>query len=1232
MLRKLLLFVRSLFCSDEKSYNAVYTKKDFSFKVKTVRVLYAAFFTFLFVNFAEAQTVDLFQFNFENTTAPNINNTLGTPTFSSNGLTAASLGFSTTTPCGGSYMYTGAGWDTGDYYRFTVNTTTYSNLKLTFCSRSNTGGIGEFHVRVSTDGTNWTVVDDFDAVTGNLTQTTSIFPAFANNKTTLYIDIYKSEASGGSTRTFLIDNVTLTSYAIPTITSFTGSPVCSGATPTVVITGTNLTGATAVNFNGTPATSFTVNSSTQITATLPASASTGYITVTTPGGTAASSNAFVVNPLPTITASASPTSVISGGASTLTASITEKTILLQEGFNGPTNSWNPLNSSTGGSTTENANAAWMLQPAGYYYYYGAGYPGYQFKSNDNSQFYLTNSAIQGSSGNTLTYLQSPAMNTTGYTSLSLEFYQFFLKFTDGTDNSYVEVSTNGTSWTQVLSNTSTQGGQSAFAVTTVSLNSYINQPTLYIRFRYVAKFDWFWAIDNVTVSGNKAISGNYSWLASPAATAGLPANAGTALSTNNSITVNPTQTTNYTVTATNTTTGCSTSGTPVTVTILPPTITSFTGSPVCSGATPSVVITGTNFIGATAVNFNGLAATSFTVNSNTQITAVLPATATTGTITVTTAGGTATSGSNFVVNRAPASLSYTTSTASYCRNAVITANTPSFGTVGSPAPTFGVSPALPTGLALNPTTGNITGTPSVATPAANYTITATNSCGSTSTILNITVTVGAVTATGTITGTSAVCQGASGVSYSVPTIANATGYNWTLPSGATIVSGANTNNITVDFSASASSGNITVQGTSGCGNGPVSTNYGVTVVAVPVGPVIAKSSGATAATVCAGTTLSMTVTTAGTGGTGTSQDQYRYDTGSGFTAWSTTVPSFTAVVGTNTIESRRTSTGTGCTTASGNTLSWTVVTAPVGPVIAKSSGASAATVCAGATLTMTVTTAGTGGTGTSQDEYRYDTGSGFGSWSTTVPSFTAVVGTNTIESRRTSTGTGCTTASGNTLSWTVVAIPVGPVIAKSPGATVTVCAGTTLTMTTTTAGTGGTGTSQDEYRYNDGSGLTAWSTTVPSFTAVVGTNTIESRRTSTGTGCTTASGNTLSWTVVAVPVGPVIAKSSGASAATVCAGTTLTMTVTTAGTGGTGTSQDEYRYDTGSGFGSWSTTVPSFTAVVGTNTIESRRTSTGAGCTTASGNTLSWTVVAVPVGPAIAKSSGASAATVCAGT
>jgi len=86
---------------------------------------------------------------------------------------------------------------------------------------------------------------------------------------------------------------------------------------------------------------------------------------------------------------------------------------------------------------------------------------------------------------------------------------------------------------------------------------------------------------------------------------------------------------------------------------------------------------------------------------------------------------------------------------------------------------------------------------------------------------------------GTITGTPTVCQGQSGVIYTVNPISNATGYVWVLPSGATVAAGDSTNSITVNFSNLSLSGNITVYGTNACGDGPISPNYSVTVNPLP---------------------------------------------------------------------------------------------------------------------------------------------------------------------------------------------------------------------------------------------------------------------------------------------------------------------------------------------------------------------------------------------------------------
>ncbi len=82
--------------------------------------------------------------------------------------------------------------------------------------------------------------------------------------------------------------------------------------------------------------------------------------------------------------------------------------------------------------------------------------------------------------------------------------------------------------------------------------------------------------------------------------------------------------------------------------ITTPTISSF--SPTSGPVGTMVILTGTSFIGTTAVQFNGTGATSFMVDSDTQLTATVPSGATTGAITVTTAGGTATSPGTFTVN------------------------------------------------------------------------------------------------------------------------------------------------------------------------------------------------------------------------------------------------------------------------------------------------------------------------------------------------------------------------------------------------------------------------------------------------------------------------------------------------------------------------------------------------------------------------------------------------------
>ena len=86
---------------------------------------------------------------------------------------------------------------------------------------------------------------------------------------------------------------------------------------------------------------------------------------------------------------------------------------------------------------------------------------------------------------------------------------------------------------------------------------------------------------------------------------------------------------------------------------------------------------------------------------------------------------------------APASLSYSSNPATYTKDTAIPDNTPTSS--GGAVVSYAVSPALPAGLTLNTSTGVISGTPSAESVAAIHTITATNTGGSTTADLGITV-------------------------------------------------------------------------------------------------------------------------------------------------------------------------------------------------------------------------------------------------------------------------------------------------------------------------------------------------------------------------------------------------------------------------------------------------------------------------------------------------------------
>jgi len=151
--------------------------------------------------------------------------------------------------------------------------------------------------------------------------------------------------------------------------------------------------------------------------------------------------------------------------------------------------------------------------------------------------------------------------------------------------------------------------------------------------------------------------------------------------------------------------GCASAGTTFTVSEPIPTITGFSPTSACVGTTPTITITGTNFVsGGTTVTFSGSSAVTATYVSPTSATVTLPSNATNGTATITTCGGSSVSGVTFTITPNPSAI---TGTSAICATGSSTLNTVQLSDVttggtwtsGTPANATVNSSGLVTGVA-----------------------------------------------------------------------------------------------------------------------------------------------------------------------------------------------------------------------------------------------------------------------------------------------------------------------------------------------------------------------------------------------------------------------------------------------------------------------------------------------------------------------------------------------------
>ena len=417
-------------------------------------------------------------------------------------------------------------------------------------------------------------------------------------------------------------------YLTPAVTSsgsftVTSAPTISGFTPTggpagttVTINGSGFTGASAVAFNGTSAT-YTVTSNSQISATVPSGASSGPITVTTPAGSATSSGSFTLTSAPTISGF-TPTGGPAGTTVTINGS----------GF-------------TGASAVafNGASATYTV--------------------TSNSQISAT--VPSGASSGPIT-VTTPAGSATSSGSFTLTSAPTISGFTPTGGPAGTTVTINGSGFTGASASPST----GASATYTVTSNSQISAT--------VPSGASSGPITVTTPAGSATSSGSFTLTSAPTISGFTPTGgpAGTTVTINGSgftgasaVAFNGTSAT-YTVTSNSQISATVPSGAssgPITVTTPAGSATSsgsftLTSAPTISGFTPTggpagttVTINGSGFTGASAVAFNGASAT-YTVTSNSQISATVPSGASSGPITVTTPAGSATSSGSFTLTSA----------------------------------------------------------------------------------------------------------------------------------------------------------------------------------------------------------------------------------------------------------------------------------------------------------------------------------------------------------------------------------------------------------------------------------------------------------------------------------------------------------------------------------------------------------------------------------------------------
>ncbi|MFM1745359.1 MAG: hypothetical protein RLZZ630_1296 [Bacteroidota bacterium] len=292
---------------------------------------------------------------------------------------------------------------------------------------------------------------------------------------------------------------------------------------------------------------------------------------------------------------------------------------------------------------------------------------------------------------------------------------------------------------------------------------------------------------------------SYTWTSTPP---GFSASGSTA-------TVTPSASTAYTVTVTESGTGCQNSQAVQVNVNSTMQLAVNNPSPICSGTSTTLNASGAStYVWSPATGLSSTTGSSVTAN---------PGQTTTYTVQGTSGSCTDSRTVTVVVEEQASTPAGINGPSSGCSpfSAGYTVNGPVSGMTYSWTAPAGMNLSQPTGTNVNLTASGAA--------AGNLCVAAGNSCGSSAArCMSVSVIGGAPTTPASIFGTSAVCPG-DVVSYLAAVSTGASSYNWTIPSGTTIVSGQGTRTLNLQFNSSFTGGIISVVAVNSCGSSATTT-------------------------------------------------------------------------------------------------------------------------------------------------------------------------------------------------------------------------------------------------------------------------------------------------------------------------------------------------------------------------------------------------------------------------